>query len=118
LAWGPDETAGLEGRDQAAVSARSGQDIPKLERRMYDRVTDGRPGPEKSAVVPNLRHHTLLKEAAGSAARVREGFEAGWTADILAFEVRSGLDALGRITGETVTGDLLDRIFSSFCLGK
>ena len=38
--------------------------------------------------------------------------------EIVAFELRTGLDALGEITGQTIDDEVLDSIFSQFCLGK
>jgi tRNA modification GTPase len=39
-------------------------------------------------------------------------------ADVLAFELREAVDALGAVTGEVTTEDLLDQVFANFCIGK
>jgi tRNA modification GTPase len=69
-------------------------------------------------LVASARHRDALRrafealEAAGSA--LRDGIPL----DFVALDLRAALDALGEITGETATADLLDRIFSEFCIGK
>ena len=49
---------------------------------------------------------------------VIEGLDAQIPLDIVSIDLRGALDSLGSITGETVTDDLVDKIFSEFCLGK
>jgi len=76
--------------------------------------------PEKAlSAAPNLRHqHVLLKASQsldGAAERISRG-EA--TLDQTASDLRSALEALGEITGETATEEIIGRIFSTFCIGK
>ena len=69
-------------------------------------------------LVTNLRHYQKLVETNNSLDRVLTGLETGVTGDFLAMDIRQALHHLGEITGEITTDDLLENIFSRFCIGK
>jgi tRNA modification GTPase len=70
----------------------------------------------RGVVVTNVRHGRCVEEALEA---VQRGIEAGAGApEILALEIRDALEKLGEIVGETVTEDILDEVFSRFCVGK
>ena len=72
----------------------------------------------KSPVIPNLRHKKALEQAADSIEAVLAGLKNGQAEEILAIDIKSSIDSLGTITGETASIDILDNIFSNFCIGK
>ena len=69
-------------------------------------------------VVTNLRHQQELLNTQNDLNRVLEGIDKGISNDLLAMDIRQALHHLGEITGEITTDDLLDNIFSKFCIGK
>lgn len=69
-------------------------------------------------LVTNLRHYQNLQQTYGALTRVLDGMEQGITGDFLAMDIRQSLHYLGEITGQITTDDLLDNIFSKFCIGK
>ncbi|MCF0041952.1 tRNA uridine-5-carboxymethylaminomethyl(34) synthesis GTPase MnmE [Dyadobacter fanqingshengii] len=69
-------------------------------------------------VVTNLRHYEHLVKTHDALNDVLNGLETGVTGDFLAQDIRLSLHHLGEITGTIVTDDLLDNIFSKFCIGK
>ncbi len=71
-----------------------------------------------STIVTNLRHYHSLLETDQALNKVLEGLDAQVTNDFLAMDIRHALQSLGEITGEITTDDLLDNIFSKFCIGK
>ncbi|MFQ3548803.1 MAG: tRNA uridine-5-carboxymethylaminomethyl(34) synthesis GTPase MnmE [Armatimonadota bacterium] len=71
-----------------------------------------------SAVVTNVRHQQELKNACESLIKMKETIAAGLPMDFLSVDINAALNYLGNITGETASEDLLDRIFSEFCIGK
>ncbi|MBL7811723.1 MAG: tRNA uridine-5-carboxymethylaminomethyl(34) synthesis GTPase MnmE [Bacteroidetes bacterium] len=71
-----------------------------------------------TVVVTNVRHAQSLQECETSLAQVLTGMDQGIGGDLLAFHIREALHQLGAITGEITTDDLLDNIFSKFCIGK
>lgn len=71
-----------------------------------------------SAVVTNARHYNHLTGTDEALARAIAGLDSGVTPDWLAMDLRVALQHLGELTGEITTDDLLDSIFSKFCIGK
>jgi tRNA modification GTPase len=102
-----------------AVSAVTGLGIGELARRLGRQILDGvGPACGEEAVVDSLRQKDLLDRALACFRGFRQGLAAGTSLDLLAVDLREALEALGRITGEVVTQDILEEIFSRFCVGK
>jgi len=70
------------------------------------------------SIVSNLRHAEALQNAATSLDKVLNGIDNPITSDFLAIDIKQALYHLGEITGSISTDDLLDNIFSKFCIGK
>jgi len=68
--------------------------------------------------IQNIRQKQALSEAAESINMALDTIEAGLPEDLAAIDLRQCYEALGRITGEALEDDLIDKIFSEFCLGK
>jgi len=66
----------------------------------------------------NARHQAALERAAEALARASEAAQAESYEECVALELQTALGAFGEIIGETTTEDLLDQIFSAFCVGK
>ena len=79
----------------------------------------GRPGiGAESVVVSSVRHREALESALASLREAERTAEQRLPGDFIAIDARGALDALGRITGETVTDNIIHRIFQDFCVGK
>ena len=73
---------------------------------------------EKSSIIPNLRHKKALEEAVESLISVKDGLKQAMEDEMLAIDIKTSIDCLGTITGETASFDILENIFSNFCIGK
>lgn len=113
----PELVRQLEGRDFIFISASQKQNIQLLKDRIlsYFHVKTVKTG---DVLVTNLRHYQNLVQTYESLDRVLEGMSTGVTGDFLAMDIRQSLHYLGEITGQITTDDLLDNIFSKFCIGK
>jgi len=100
------------------ISALTGEGLENLKKKIFDLVIKGEADFTQSYIAPNLRHKKVLEEALVSLKNALKLLKGSGTFDIIAFEIRDALNALGQITGEVTTEDILDRIFSQFCLGK
>lgn len=72
----------------------------------------------ESPIVTNARHQEALRRASEGLGYAIESLENGMPPDLVAVDLRISLDGLGDIVGKTTTEDILDRIFSQFCVGK
>lgn len=100
------------------ISALTGQGLDQLKKAMKDCILEGRLDTTSSHAVPNLRHRHALNNALQFFKDAEQRTREEAPMEIIALELRSGLDVLGGITGETTSEDVLDSIFSQFCLGK
>jgi len=73
---------------------------------------------EAGELVASLRHRVSLERSLEGLIRSMDAFNAGLPRELVATDLRWAIDRLGEITGETTTEDILDRIFSGFCIGK
>ena len=69
-------------------------------------------------MVTNVRHIQILEESLTHMDGFLNGIMMGLSVDFLVIDLQNAWEKLGKITGETVEEDLLDQIFSKFCLGK
>jgi tRNA modification GTPase len=107
----------LNDYDFIFISASQKTNIQELKDRIlsYFHVENVKTG---DVMVTNLRHYQNLLQTNDSLERVLNGLSTGLTGDFLAMDIRQSLHYLGEITGAITTEDLLDNIFSKFCIGK
>jgi len=102
-----------------SVSVVSGQGFPALTETLTSRCRKAYRDAVPHEAVPNIRHRDALERAAGYLDAAAElGCSGAGPLDQSALELRAALNALGEITGETATEEVLERIFSRFCVGK
>jgi tRNA modification GTPase len=108
----------LPSKDPAVkISALKGTGLSELKDRIADRALTEDAGTGIAAVT-NLRHLKALKKASGSLRSFNSGLKKGLSPEFLSVELRESLDAVGDIIGITTSDDILNRIFSTFCIGK
>jgi len=101
-----------------SVSCVTGAGLEKLKDRIKERVWAGKTDASMFEVMINSRHQEALARARSAAVRALEALEREQTLELVAMDLRISLNAIGEIVGQTTTEDLLDRIFSQFCIGK
>ncbi len=99
------------------ISANSKENLDMLKNELKKIVSldDFKSG---NTVVTNLRHYEGLRETDKALDQVIEGIDNQVSNDFVAMDIRNALMHLGEITGEITTDDLLENIFSKFCIGK
>ena len=102
----------------ARISALTGEGIENLRGIIRDQVITGDMDTPSSHLAPNLRHMTALKDASQHIEKAAFNIREELPMEIIAMDLNSGREALGEITGETTHEEILDKIFSEFCLGK
>src|SRR5205823_3195495 len=96
------------------TSTLTGQGLPELEETIADLVLEGKTLHTSSALVTSARHQEALRRAAAHLRASLYTLERGEPLDFVSIDLRAAYDALGEITGETASDDLLDKIFSEF----
>jgi tRNA modification GTPase len=104
--------------DQVRISALYDQGIDHLKDKVIKMAGGKNPLDVNGAIVPNLRQKLLLETSLDAAESVIEQLGNGTSSDLVAIHLQEALDALGVISGDNVKVDVLDQIFSRFCVGK
>jgi len=121
--YSPSAAEGVGGRSfesdlpTVLTSALTGEGIEELECKIAG-IAGATGAGSEGALVSNVRHQQALKSASESLACALETLAAGAPIDLLSGDLSAARNALGLVTGETATEDLLDRIFAEFCIGK
>ncbi|MBF0457134.1 MAG: tRNA uridine-5-carboxymethylaminomethyl(34) synthesis GTPase MnmE [Nitrospirae bacterium] len=102
-----------------SISALTGSGLDTLKETLYSHVMGSSTvEAHEGVVVTNLRHKTALDRTSAALRNAGKSLSADSPYEITALDLRNALNALGQITGTITTGDILDRIFSDFCIGK
>jgi tRNA modification GTPase len=100
------------------VSALTGEGLEELEEAMVQAVFSGKVVASDAPLVTNPRHKQALHEALEHVEAAVDASTSDTPTDLIAIDVTAAVNALGEITGETAAEDLLQIIFSEFCVGK
>jgi tRNA modification GTPase len=100
------------------ISALCDHGIGELKAVVFRAVTDQRGPADLPNIVPNVRHKVAIEKAVAASQAAAEGFISRRPAELVAIDLKEALDSLGEIIGVTTTEDILDQIFSRFCVGK
>ena len=100
------------------VSCLSGQGIETLKAAIQALLWNGEIKAEMWQVAINSRHQDALKRARDVTKLALAALRAGTSLELVAMDLRIAANAVGEIVGKTTTEDLLDSIFSTFCIGK
>lgn len=108
----------IDGKDYLRTSMQDAQDISKIENIIKDMFFEGEISTTSDVYVNNVRHIRALERTKKSLLDVIEDINNEMFLDLMEVNVNNALMSLGEITGETNTEDILDRVFSEFCIGK
>lgn len=108
----------LEDTFDLVISAKSGQGIDKLKQLMKTAVLHNKDIDTSGLLVTSSRHRDALEKTHRHLTDAMNALDAGTTGDFVSIDLRAALHELGTITGSITTEDLLDSIFSRFCIGK
>ncbi len=100
------------------VSALTGQGIPELRCAIVEAALPGLDGSRETGFLTNLRHERLIREALGALAAAGVAVEENIPHEMLLLDLYNALRPLDAITGQTTVEDILNQIFSTFCIGK
>jgi tRNA modification GTPase len=100
------------------VSCLTGQGLEAIKDALKELIWAGEIKAEMLQVMINARHQDALRRAREATLRTIEALRSDLALDLVALDLRIAVNAVGEIVGKTTTEDLLDSIFSQFCIGK
>ena len=100
------------------ISANNQKGIDELEEALKEMFYKGRISFNSEIYITNVRQKTALQDAYESLRKVKESIELGMPEDFYSIDLMDAYESLGNITGETIGEDLVNEIFSKFCMGK
>ena len=114
----PEWYEAISAMESVLISAKTGDGCDELESCLFAKATQGGLPQQDEIWITNRRQQQAAKNALAALQQAREIFENSDGEEFLAVDLRSCLNALGEIVGETTPDDLLGQIFSEFCIGK
>ena len=103
--------------EKVCISALDGQGMEQLQEALV-RITMTREADNEDIIITNARHYEALIRAHEALTRVQQGIEANISGEFISLDIHDATDALAEITGEISSQEILNNIFSKFCIGK
>ncbi len=100
------------------VSAEKKEGLDRLHQSLLSSIQGAEGLFSHEQYVVNLRHEEAMRRAEASLEKTLEALKEGLSGEFVAVDMRAALDDLGEIVGQTTTDDILNQIFSTFCIGK
>jgi len=107
-----------DGARVVKVSAITGEGIDVLRQAIHHQIAVEAPTNVEDAIITNERHYSALEHALADLRQARRDLAAGFTEEVALANLHQALRSLGVITGETLITDIINQIFSTFCIGK
>jgi tRNA modification GTPase len=102
----------------AYISALTGEGIETLFQKLKERAFGNSQYSEKSALVSNIRHYNCLERSKDNLEKSLSSLKKNYSGEFIASDIRNAATSLGEIIGEVTSEDVLNNIFSKFCIGK
>ena len=113
-----EEITNRTGHQVFLVSAKEETGIDRLEEKIKSLFYEGEIDFNDQVLITNMRHKEALREALESIQMVKKSIEDGMPEDFFSIDLMNAYEKLGLIVGESVEEDLVNEIFSKFCMGK
>lgn len=113
-----DEKIKNTGKKVIKISAIKNDGISRIEKEIVNMYKLDKINMDNEIIVTNVRHRELIEKAIGEIEQAKVSLEKGMSVDIIGIHVKNILEALGGITGESVSDNIINEIFAKFCLGK
>ena len=113
-----EEIAEKSGHRVISISAKEETGIDQLEEEIKSLFYEGEIDFNDQILITNVRHAEALREAYDSIRMVENSIESGMPEDFFSIDLMNAYEKLGLIVGEAVEDDLVNEIFSKFCMGK
>lgn len=113
-----DDTLDKEWSETIKISAKNGEGVKELEEILTDMVWEGQVEKNDEMILLEARERHLLEEARKNLEEGKKALENRLPVDLAEMDIRQARSELGKITGENLTEEVIDRMFANFCVGK
>jgi len=107
-----------KGANVVKVSALTGEGVDELKQAIHQRISVESQTNIEDAIITNERHYSALEHALAALRQARQDLTVGFTEEVALANLHQALRSLGVITGEMLITDIINQIFSTFCIGK
>lgn len=108
----------LPGKPVMSISAATGENVEDLKDKIVAEVLHGQQPSSDQLMISNIRHIHALKDAASVLSAAAKNIRDGLSLEFVSEDIKTAINKLDQITGKNIDNDLLDTIFSQFCIGK
>jgi tRNA modification GTPase len=108
----------LKNKPSVKVSALKGDGIENLKEMIVSRALTLKKDQTQGVILSSLRHKDALTRAKRSLSLAKDSLNRNLSPEFVVLDLKAALDAIGEVIGKTVTDDILNKIFSEFCIGK
>ena len=100
------------------ISTKTGDGLEKLENKIEELFNTKNLDTENEIIITNIRHKDLISKTIKGLNSAIEAIETGIPIDMISININDALKSLGEMLGESVSEDVLNKIFEKFCVGK
>lgn len=112
------ENININDKNMIRISAKTGEGIQELENKIEEMFNLKKLETENEFIITNIRHRDLINKTKEGLKQAKITVETGLPIDMISINIKDAITSLGEILGESVSEDVLDKIFEKFCVGK
>lgn len=112
------EEISIDDENIIRISAKTGEGMTLLENKIEELFNLKNLDSENELIITNIRHKDLLNKAKNGLNTAKETISTGLPIDMISINIKTAITSLGEILGESVSEDVLNKIFEKFCVGK
>lgn len=108
----------LEDSNIIKISTKTGEGLEKLENKIEEMYNIKSLDAENEIIITNIRHKDLITKAVDGLEKAIKSIESGIPIDMISIDIKEAIKTLGEMLGESISEDVLNKIFEKFCVGK
>ncbi len=112
------ENINIDDKNIIRISAKTGEGIQELENKIEEMFNLKGLETENEFIITNIRHRDLINKTKEGLKQAKITVETGLPIDMISINIKTAIESLGEILGESVSEDVLNKIFEKFCVGK
>lgn len=112
------EKISIDDENIIRISAKTGEGMTELENKIEELFNLKNLDSENELIITNMRHKDLLNKAKNGLKTAKETINTGLPIDMISINIKTAIASLGEILGESISEDVLNKIFEKFCVGK